>query len=83
MTVIDELNQFDKYAKMAFVEFLEMICRIAYYHFDDFPDKKDWPFTKKLEAVVDQVLGMRKIQRKEPVIINVLDSDADISDEDY
>jgi hypothetical protein len=38
---------------MAFVEFLEMICRIAYYHFEDYPDYKDLPFTRKLELVVE------------------------------
>ena len=60
-----------------------MICRIAFYHFDDITDKKDWPFKKKLEVVVEQVLGMRHIERKEPLIMTVYDSDCDISDEDY
>ena len=53
MTVIDEMNSFENYTRMTFVEFLEMICRIAYYHFEDFPDKKDLPYIKKLEIVID------------------------------
>ena len=52
MTVIDEINTFEKHIRMTFVEFLEMICRIAYNHFDD-TDKKDLPWIKKLEIVVD------------------------------
>lgn len=68
MTVIDEANYFEKHIRMTFVEYLEMLCRIAYYHFDDVPDKKDLPYIKKLEIVVDQVLGMRELQRKEPII---------------
>ena len=53
MTVIDEANYFEKHIRMTFVEYLELLCRIAYYHFDDVPDKKDLPYIKKLEIVVD------------------------------
>jgi len=38
MTVVDEENTFEKHNRLTFVEYLEMICRIAYYHFEDLPE---------------------------------------------
>jgi len=35
MTCVDEQNKIDSYTKIAFVEFLEMLCRIALYHYED------------------------------------------------
>ena len=33
ITIIDEMNQKDKYDKLQFVEFLDFLCRIAFIKF--------------------------------------------------
>ena len=84
MTVIVEEKMAETtYLKLKFVEFLEMLCRIAFYHFDEFPDLKNLPLPKKLEIVVDNVLMLKGLERKEPIIKTVIDSDCNVSDEDY
>lgn len=82
MTTDDEPRKIDKYNKMLFVEFLEMLCRVAFEHFDDYC-YSDWSFMKKLENVLDNVLNIRAIERKEVVENTLVDSDADVSDCDY
>lgn len=37
MTCVDEQTKIDSYSKIVFVEFLEMLCRIALYHYEDTP----------------------------------------------
>jgi len=46
--VVEEKMAETTYLKLKFVEFLEMLCRIAFYHFEDFPDIKNVPLPKKL-----------------------------------
>jgi hypothetical protein len=46
--VVEEKMAETTYLKLKFVEFLEMLCRIAYYHFEDFSDIKNVALTKKL-----------------------------------
>lgn len=60
-----------------------MLCRVALYHFDEIPSQKDFPLSKRLEIVVENVLQLNGLQRKEPIIHTVIDSDFDISDDDY
>jgi hypothetical protein len=79
MTVFDEIDNIDQHDQMKFVEFLEFLCRVAYYNFE----LENWPLTRKLEIVLDVVLSWIRLQRKEPLIETVMDSDADDSDSDY
>ncbi len=82
MTCIDEMNNVEQYNKLQFVEFLEIICRVAYEHFDEAPIK-DLPFINKLEIVLDNVLALKGIERKNINMESQFDSDADVSDCDY
>ena len=51
---------------MVFVEFLEMLCRMALYHFDD-TYLRDWTLPQRLECVIENVLLIKNIERK-PVV---------------
>ena len=80
MSVQDEKNNVQQYTRLELVEFLEMLCRIAMYQFEE---NNEWTWAQKLEFVVENVLAIRDIQRK-PVNFEIeVDSEADISDEDY
>ena len=81
MTVVGEDVDINNYQKYKFVEFLEVICRLAVYYFDEFD--KDLPFTKRLEQVLDDVLTIKGLERREPIVKTVIDSDCNVSDEDY
>ena len=82
MTTVDEWTKIDQYNKMVFVEFLEMLCRMALYHFDETP-VRELTLTQRLECVLENVLLLKSLERK-PVVQEVfVDSDADISDDDY
>jgi hypothetical protein len=55
---------------------------VAYEHFDEAPIK-DLPFINKLEIVLDNVLALKGIERKNINMESQFDSDADVSDCDY
>ena len=83
MSVVDENQKSEQWLRMQFVEFLECLCRIALYHFEDSTDYKDLPLNKRLELVLDSVLALKNLERRPVVIESQLDSDADISDAEY
>lgn len=56
MTCDDEIKKLDQYGQLQFVEFLEMLCRIALEHFEEGP-LKELPLLKRLEIVLDNVLA--------------------------
>lgn len=82
MTCSDEQGKIEQYNKLLFVEFLEMLCRIAYEHFEDVYTR-DWPYMQKLETVLQNVLAIKQIEMKPVTIETKIDSDVDISDDDY
>lgn len=60
MTVLDESTKMSDYERLLFVEFLEMICRVAMWHFDT-PDGQKTPLVDRLALVLDQVLSYKGI----------------------
>lgn len=66
MTIDDEVKKMHDYMRLQFVEFLEMLCRVALWHFDDYI-YSDWSYMKKLHNVVDNILALKGIERKEVV----------------
>jgi hypothetical protein len=60
MSVLDEANKIKDYERLLFVEFLEMICRVAMWHFDTAEAKKI-PMVDRLALVLDQVLLYKDI----------------------
>ena len=53
MTIVDEMNQKDKYEKMLFPEFLDFICRCAYFKYKE---ENHLSFIEKTERVLDIIL---------------------------
>ena len=51
MTCSDEQSKIEQYNRLQFVEFLEMLCRIAHEHFED-AYTRDWPYLEKLKTVL-------------------------------
>ena len=64
------------------MEFLECLCRVAQEHFEDTP-QYEWPLTKRLEYVLDNLLALKSIERRPVLIESQIDSDADISEDEY
>ena len=53
-----------KYRKMVFMEFLEMIARIALTYFKNI-EAEEWPLTKKIQSLMDEifpVLGHKRVE---------------------
>ena len=80
MTVIDEVKGGKKYLSISFIEFVEMIGRVAHFRYKDDPDYANVDLASKIEFVLDEVLGTLNIKRLDPIVI-VLDESE--SDEDY
>ena len=63
MTCEDEDKKLEAYNKLQFVEFLELLCRIALENFEEGPHK-DLPLVKRLEIVLDNVLAINGLTRR-------------------
>lgn len=80
MSVID-LDSMWQYKHLKFVELLEMMGRIAHQKFKDHPDlSESMSLAQKIEHVLDIVLRMVGVERKE-VNINIVEESE--SDDDY
>lgn len=80
MTVtIESEGSSDKYKRLQFVELLELIGRIAdlkYKH----SDIDRLPLAKKIEFVIEDVLALIEIKRKD---VNIVVDDQSESDDEY
>lgn len=80
MTVAnEERDSYDKYDVLLFVEFLEMLGRIAHIRFQDSEFAKA-SLKMKLEIIIDAALSTIGEQRKDP---DQEDADPTESDDDY
>jgi len=79
MTVRDEVYEFEKYIKLQLVELLEMLGRAAKvkYHGTELEEE---PLHVRIEAVLDCVLPLVGVARKE---VNILQDSQSESDNDY
>jgi hypothetical protein len=80
MTVIDEVKGGKKYQTISFIEFVELIGRVAHFRYKDDVDYSNVDLASKIEFVLDEILGTLNIKRLDPIVI-VLDESE--SDEDY
>lgn len=80
MTVVKETTDHRKYQQMQFIEFCEMMGRVAHFKYKDDPEMSKVELHTKLEYVMDEVLGAFNIQRIEPEV-KVLDESE--SDDEY
>lgn len=76
MTIINEDYQRDRYYLLDFVEFLEMIGRIALVKYEG-SDMEREPLVRKIEFVVDSLFTLLNVERSEVVL-----EEEDISDSD-
>jgi hypothetical protein len=84
MTCSDERTKIDSYNKLQFVEFLEFLCRVALDYEDaSLGNTTMIQIQKRLEVVLDEVLAYAGLQRREVVMETFMDSDADLSDDEY
>jgi len=60
-----------------------MICRAALVNFEEMGGVNEMSNAKKVEILVGEVLGTKGIPRKDVVIETHIDSECDISDDDY
>lgn len=61
MTVDNEFTKLENYKKLEFVEFLELLCRIADLHFDQEPSYASHTLVQRLQIVVSNVLALKGI----------------------
>ena len=80
MTLVNEVKEGKKYMNLTFIEFVELIGRVAHFRYKDDPDYANVDLASKIEFVLDEVLGILNIKRLDPIVI-VLDESE--SDEDY
>ena len=80
MTVINEFEDSQtKYKRLQFVEFLEMLGRIAELKYRG-TDLERVPLAKKLETVLEEALAIVGYERKE---VNIVVNDVSESDDEY
>ena len=70
MTVQDEMTKYADYQKLKYVEFLEFIARVAYAKYIE---DEAMPLAVKVEQILDSVLPIYGLKRKE--------AEADIGDD--
>jgi hypothetical protein len=76
MTVVNEEWEAEKYNVLAFVEFLEMIGRVAdiTFHHTDIAHE---PLARRIEYVLDAILPLVDVERHDPVIEEVDETESD------
>lgn len=79
MSVIQESDSAWQYKQLKFVELLELIGRIAVMKFKD-SEIESLPLAKKIEYILDIMLRLVEIQRKD---VNIVVNEQSESDDDY
>lgn len=62
-----------------------MICRASMIYFDESPSEleRETCIEKRIETVVSDVLSLKNLPRKEVQIDTCLDSEEDLTDDEY
>ncbi len=76
--VNEETESIAKYDKLLFVEFLELLGRIAEVRFENVENRE--PFITRLEWIIDSTLSLIGAERLE---INIEESDFSETDNEY
>ena len=77
MTIVSESKDFRKYYNLQFIEFLEMIGRVAFFKFKEDPEMHKQPLQTKIEFVMDDLLGAYGMTRIPPEIRELDESESD------
>lgn len=80
ITIIDEMNQKDRYDNMLMVEFQDFICRCAYFKYKD--QMTAGPFVEKVERVLDILFKQIEVRRQKPNFEVEVDSESDYDSDD-
>ena len=78
-TIIDEMNQKDRYDVMLLHEMMDFICRCAYFKFQS---QLNLQFVEKVERVLDILLKKVEMRRQKPAFEIEVSSDSDYSSGD-
>ena len=76
-TFVQEMEDIAKYKRMPFHEFLEFIGRLAQIKFIDDPQ----PLDKKVELVLEILLGLVNEKVKQPLLDFEIESESDYDDD--
>ena len=79
ITIIDEMNQKDRYEIMLLPEFMDFLCRCAYFKYKEM---QSISFLEKVERVVDIMLKQVEMRRERPSFEIEVSSDSDYASDD-
>jgi len=79
ITIVDEMNQKDRYDNMLFVEFQDFICRCAYFKYKD---QTTGQFVDRVERVLDVLFKQIEVRRQKPNFEIEVDSESDYDSDD-
>lgn len=79
MTIIDEMNQKDRYGNMNVTELMDFICRCAYFKYKD---QQGVSFVEKVERVLDALFRKIEVRREKPNFEVEVSSDSDYASDD-
>ena len=79
MTIVDEMNQKDKYEKMLVPEFMDFLCRCAYLKYKG---ESQVSFVEKVERVLDVVFRLIEAKREKPNFEIEVSSESDYASDD-
>ena len=68
MTVVKETTNSVQYYQLKFIEFIEMIGRVAHFKFKDDPEMATLELPQKIEIIMEEVLSVLNIERQEPEV---------------
>ena len=77
MTVVSETKTSGNYFNMKFIEFIEMIGRVAHFKFKDDPEMATLELPQKIEIIMEEVLAIQGIERQEPEVRQLDESESD------
>lgn len=78
-TIIDEMNQKDRYFNMNITELMDFICRCAYFKYKD---QAGVQFVEKVEKVLDVLFKQIEVRREKPNFEVEVSSDSDYQSDD-
>ncbi len=79
MTIMDEMNQKDRYDRMLLPEFMDFLCRCAFFKYKEMPSIS---FLEKVERVLDIMLKQVEKRRERPNFEIDVSSDSDYESDD-
>jgi hypothetical protein len=79
MTILDEMNQKDRYDNMLLPELMDFLCRCAYFKYKEMPSLT---FLEKVERILDILLKQVEMRRERPNFEIEVSSDSNYESDD-